>query len=76
MTKKLIGIIGAGAIGIGIARVCSMAGLLVSMIDVSQATVDREIAALTASLERLVKRDKLCGRHESGCSAGKRQGRL
>ncbi|MDM0050555.1 3-hydroxybutyryl-CoA dehydrogenase [Variovorax sp. J22R115] len=59
MNINRIGIIGAGTMGNGIAQVCAMAGLHVSMIDVSQAAVDRGTAALTASLERLVKKGKL-----------------
>lgn len=59
MNINRIGIIGAGTMGNGIAQVCAMAGLHVSMIDVSQAAVDRGTAALTESLERLVKKGKL-----------------
>lgn len=59
MNINRIGIIGAGTMGNGIAQVCAMAGLHVSMIDVSQAAVDRGTAALTESLERLVRKGKL-----------------
>jgi 3-hydroxybutyryl-CoA dehydrogenase len=61
MTKTLdkIGVIGAGTMGNGIAQVSAAAGLEVVMIDVSDAAVQRGIAAVGASLDRLVKKDKL-----------------
>ena len=54
-----IGIVGAGTMGNGIAQVCAMAGLQVTMVDISDAAVERGIATLTGSLDRLVKKDKL-----------------
>jgi 3-hydroxybutyryl-CoA dehydrogenase len=61
MTKSLkkIGVIGAGTMGNGIAQVSAAAGLEVVMIDVSDAAVERGIAAVGASLDRLVKKEKL-----------------
>lgn len=54
-----IGVIGAGTMGNGIAQVCAMAGLDVTVVDVSDAAVARGLATLGNSLERLVKKDKL-----------------
>jgi 3-hydroxybutyryl-CoA dehydrogenase len=54
-----IGVIGAGTMGNGIAQVCALAGLQVTMIDVSEAAVQRGLATIAASLDRLVKKDKL-----------------
>ena len=59
MSIQHIGVIGAGTMGNGIAQICACAGLRVTMIDVSDAAIERGIAALTGSLERLVKKDKL-----------------
>ena len=59
MTIQHIGVIGAGTMGNGIAQVCAMAGLNVTMIDINEAAVERGIKALAGSLDRLVKKDKL-----------------
>ena len=59
MSFEKIGIIGAGQMGNGIAQVCAVAGLTVTMVDVSAAAVERGIATLSGSLDRLVKKDKL-----------------
>ena len=59
MNVQHIGVIGAGTMGNGIAQTCAVAGIDVTMIDVSDAAVERGIKALSGSLERLVKKDKL-----------------
>jgi 3-hydroxybutyryl-CoA dehydrogenase len=61
MTNSLhnIGVLGAGTMGNGIAQVSAAAGLQVVMIDVSDGAVERGIAAVGASLDRLVKKEKL-----------------
>jgi 3-hydroxybutyryl-CoA dehydrogenase len=59
MKNEKIGVIGAGTMGNGIAQVCAMAGLDVTLVDVSDAAVARGLATLGHSLERLVKKDKL-----------------
>ena len=59
MSLQRIGIIGAGQMGSGIAQVCAGAGLAVTLIDVSDAILERGLAALSGSLERLVKKEKL-----------------
>jgi len=59
MSIDRIGIIGAGTMGNGIAQACAVSGIDVVMVDVAQAAVDRGIAAVGASLERLVRKDKL-----------------
>jgi 3-hydroxybutyryl-CoA dehydrogenase len=59
MNINHIGVIGAGTMGNGIAQVCALAGLEVTMVDVSTAALERGLATLTASLERLVQKDKL-----------------
>ena len=59
MSMNKIGIIGAGTMGNGIAQVCAVAGLQVAMVDISDAAVERGVATLGGSLDRLVKKDKL-----------------
>ncbi|MDD3885205.1 MAG: 3-hydroxybutyryl-CoA dehydrogenase [Gallionella sp.] len=59
MVIQKIGVIGAGTMGNGIAQVCAAAGLHVTMIDISDEAVQRGLATLAASLERLVKKGKL-----------------
>ncbi|WP_430420486.1 3-hydroxybutyryl-CoA dehydrogenase [Methylibium petroleiphilum] len=59
MSGQRIGVIGAGTMGNGIAQVCAMAGLDVTLVDVSDAAVARGLGTLGNSLERLVKKDKL-----------------
>jgi 3-hydroxybutyryl-CoA dehydrogenase len=54
-----VAIIGAGTMGSGIAQACAVAGLATTVVDVSDAALGRGIATLGASLERLVKKDKL-----------------
>ena len=59
MSIQTIGVIGAGTMGNGIAQCCAAAGLRVTMIDVSEAAVQRGLATIGTSLDRLVKKDKL-----------------
>jgi len=61
MHIERVGVIGAGTMGSGIAQACAMAGVEAVMVDVAQAAVDRGIAAIGASLERLQMKDKISG---------------
>ena len=54
-----VGVIGAGTMGNGIAQACAAAGIDVVMVDVADAAVQRGIGAIGASLDRLVKKEKL-----------------
>jgi 3-hydroxybutyryl-CoA dehydrogenase len=56
---EIIGVIGAGTMGNGIAQVCAAAGLQVVMTDISDAAVQRGLATVGSSLERLVKKEKM-----------------
>ncbi|HEY6893398.1 MAG TPA: 3-hydroxybutyryl-CoA dehydrogenase [Rhodanobacteraceae bacterium] len=58
-TIERVGIIGAGTMGNGIAQACAMSGVDIVMVDVAQSAVDRGLAAIDSSLERLQKKDKL-----------------
>lgn len=59
MSIKRIAVIGAGTMGNGIVLVCAVAGVEAVMIDVSDAALERGMATIRASLERLVKKEKL-----------------
>jgi 3-hydroxybutyryl-CoA dehydrogenase len=61
MHIERVGVIGAGAMGNGIAQACAAAGVDVVMVDVAQAAVDRGLAAIDTSLERLQNKEKITG---------------
>ena len=56
---ETVGIVGAGTMGNGIAQACAVSGLRVVMVDIHEAAVQKGIATIAGSLERLVKKDKL-----------------
>ena len=54
-----VGIVGAGTMGNGIAQVFAHAGIPVIMVDVDAASLERGLAAIQASLQRMVKKGTL-----------------
>ncbi|MEP7063732.1 MAG: 3-hydroxybutyryl-CoA dehydrogenase [Betaproteobacteria bacterium] len=54
-----VGVIGAGTMGSGIAQACAAAGIDALLIDVADTTLQKGVASIGASLERLVKKDRL-----------------
>jgi 3-hydroxybutyryl-CoA dehydrogenase len=56
---KIIGVLGAGTMGNGIAHVCARAGLNVVLCDVSMPALERGLATITANLAREVAKAKL-----------------
>ncbi|MBD3893456.1 3-hydroxybutyryl-CoA dehydrogenase [Hydrogenophaga sp.] len=56
---QTVGIIGSGTMGNGIAQACACSGIRVVLVDVSQAALDKGLATVAASLERLVKKEKI-----------------
>ena len=64
-----IAVIGAGTMGNGIAQVAAMAGLQVTMIDISDEAVQRGKATLARSLERLVKKGTLAAADSQAAQA-------
>ena len=58
-TIQTIGIIGAGTMGNGIAQACATSGLQVVMVDINEAAVQKGIATVSGSLDRLIKKEKL-----------------
>ena len=59
MSISVVGIIGAGTMGTGIAQACAVAGLNVVMVDVAEAAVAKGIATVSGSLDRLLKKEKI-----------------
>jgi 3-hydroxybutyryl-CoA dehydrogenase len=59
MELKSVGVVGAGTMGNGISQAFAVAGVDVLMTDVSQSQLERAQAAIAASLERLVKKEKM-----------------
>ncbi len=56
---RTVGIIGAGTMGNGIAQACATSGVDVVMVDISDAAVQKGLATVAGSLDRLIKKDKL-----------------
>ena len=54
-----VGVIGAGQMGSGIAQVCATAGLAVTLVDVTDAALERGMTTIAAGLERQVKKGSL-----------------
>ena len=69
MSTTHIGVIGAGTMGNGIAQVCAIAGLQVTMTDISDAALQKGVATLSASLDRLVQKDKLSAEAKAAAMA-------
>lgn len=59
MAIQTVGIVGAGTMGNGIAQACAVAGLDVVMVDISEAAVQKGLAIVAGSLDRLIKKEKL-----------------
>ena len=59
MDIRTVGIIGAGTMGNGIAQACAVSGIDVVMVDISDTAVAKGIATVAASLDRLIKKDKI-----------------
>jgi len=59
MKIQSVGIIGAGTMGNGIAQACAVSGLEVTMVDISEAAVQKGLATIAGSLDRLIKKEKM-----------------
>ncbi|MGB3070183.1 MAG: 3-hydroxybutyryl-CoA dehydrogenase [Ottowia sp.] len=59
MSITTVGIVGAGTMGNGIAQACAVSGVNVVMVDIAQAAVDKGVATISKSLDRLVQKEKI-----------------
>ncbi len=59
MSIEVIGVIGAGTMGNGIAHVCAKSGYKVILVEVEQRFLDRGLATITKNLAREVEKGKL-----------------
>lgn len=59
MAIQIVGIIGAGTMGNGIAQACAVSGVNAIMLDINEAAVERGIKTIAGSLDRLIKKEKL-----------------
>ena len=59
MSITTVGIVGAGTMGNGIAQACAVKGIDVVMFDIAQAAVDKGIATVGKSLDRLLQKEKI-----------------
>jgi len=55
---QTVGIVGAGTMGNGIAQACAVSGIQVVMVDISEAAVQKGLATVADSLDRLIKKEK------------------
>ena len=66
---KIVGVIGTGTMGCGIAQVAAQSGYEVVFQNRRQESVDRGLATVRKSLERLVAKEKLTRRSAARRSA-------
>ena len=59
MAITKVGIIGAGTMGNGIAQACAVVGLDVVVVDIADAALQKGVATVSSSLDRLVKKEKI-----------------
>ncbi len=69
MDSSKIAVVGAGTMGHGISQTLAVAGIDVVMSDVAQAQLERATAAISGSLERLVKKEKMSGEQKAAALA-------
>jgi len=56
---KNISVIGAGTMGNGIAHVFAQSGYSVTLVDISQAALDKALSTITKNLDRLIAKEKI-----------------
>ncbi len=65
MAIRSIGIIGAGTMGNGIAQVAAGAGFEVILLDINDAALEKGLATLSKSLDRLIKKESITSEQRS-----------
>ncbi|WP_345794703.1 3-hydroxybutyryl-CoA dehydrogenase [Thauera sp. JM12B12] len=69
MSISKIGVVGAGTMGNGIAQALAVAGRDVVMMDVSEAQLKRGLDTINASLDRLIKKEKMSAEQKATAMA-------
>lgn len=69
MDIKTIGIVGAGTMGNGIAQAFAVAGFSVIMADISETAVQKGVATIAGSLDRLIKKEKMSAEQKTAALA-------
>ena len=69
MEFSKIAVVGAGTMGHGISQTLALAGIDVVMTDVAQAQLERATAAISGSLDRLVKKEKMSAEQKAAALA-------
>ncbi len=69
MTIKTVGIVGAGTMGNGIAQACAVAGVGALMLDVNPAALEKGVATISGSLDRLLKKEKITAEQKAAAMA-------
>jgi 3-hydroxybutyryl-CoA dehydrogenase len=64
-----IAVVGAGTMGNGISQALAVAGIEVVMTDIAQAQLERAVATVSGSLDRLVKKDKMSAEQKAAALA-------
>lgn len=59
MVLSKVGVLGAGQMGNGIAQVLAASGRDVLLMDISEASLERAVATITKSCDRLIKKEKM-----------------
>jgi len=67
---RTVGVVGAGTMGSGIAQVCATSGYRVVLTDVEQAALDRGLAAIRNSVEKLHSKGKLTDEQRDAALSG------
>jgi 3-hydroxybutyryl-CoA dehydrogenase len=63
---KKLAVIGAGTMGNGIAQVCALAGIDVTLIDISDEALAKGLSALTANLDRQLRKETITAAEMQG----------
>ena len=61
-----VAVIGAGTMGHGIAHVFAQKGYEVTLIDISQAALDKALATISKNLDRMIKKEKITEADKTG----------
>ena len=69
MSIQKLAVIGAGTMGNGIAQVCALAGINVTLIDISDKALAKGLSALTSNLDRQLRKETITAAEKQGALA-------